>query len=106
MAKGKAKWRLGTMGFGYADWKEVFYPKLLKSGDYLEYYSRYFNAVELDTTFHAIPDEERVRKWAEAVPANFRFSAKAPKDVTHQKDPSAHVSALNEFVEVMKTMGE
>ena len=76
-------WRLGTMGFSYADWAGTFYPAGTKAGDYLARYARFFDAVELDTTFHAVPPAERFRRWAGATPAGFRFAVKTPKTVTH-----------------------
>src|SRR5436190_23844928 len=64
-------WRLGTMGFGYADWSGVFYPAGLKSSEYLSFYAKHFNSVELDTTFYATPDVARVKHWAASVPEDF-----------------------------------
>jgi uncharacterized protein YecE (DUF72 family) len=58
---------LGTMGFSYKDWQGVFYPSGVTARDYLNYYGRIFNAVEMDTTFYAIPRPAVVRGWAEAV---------------------------------------
>src|SRR4051812_24078708 len=75
-ARSMSPFRLGTMGFGYDDWAGPFYPKGLRRDEWLTFYARHFNAVELDTTFHATPDVERVRRWAAAVPEDFRFCAK------------------------------
>src|SRR5437870_3166670 len=71
-----ADWRLGTMGFGYDDWSGPFYPRGLGRGEWLSFYGKHFNAVELDTTFHGAPDVTRVRRWAASVPDDFRFCAK------------------------------
>jgi hypothetical protein len=38
----------------------------LPGPDQLSYYARHFDTLELDTTFHAVPPAERVRRWAEA----------------------------------------
>ena len=95
-------WRLGTVGFGYADWSGVFYPAGLKSGDYLGHYAKHFDAVELDTTFYATPPLERVIKWAEAVPANFRFAAKAPKAVTHGLPIERAAGEMIDFLGVLR----
>ena len=56
-------WRLGTMGFSYGDWSEVFYPPRMNPSDYLSFYAKHYNAVELDTTFHAVPPSDRVKRW-------------------------------------------
>ena len=99
-------WRLGTMGFGYDDWSGVFYPKSVRSGDWLSFYARYFNAVELDTTFHAAPDASRVRRWAAAVPDDFRFCAKAPRTVTHDLPLDRAAAPMVQFLAVVREMGE
>src|SRR3954453_598716 len=77
-------WRFGTMGFGYADWNGVFYPAGTKSSDYLAFYARHFNSVELDTTFYATPEIARVKHWAASVPDDFRFTMKTPRTITHE----------------------
>ena len=98
-------WRLGTMGFSYSDWAGVFYPKGLPAGEYLRYYSRYFDTVELDTTFHAVPPPERVRRWAEVTPGEFRFCVKATRVVTHETPADRAVLPLLRFLEVARELG-
>lgn len=71
------------MGFSYTDWAGAFYPKSLKSADFLSFYARHLNTVELDTTFHAVPSTERVQRSRDETPDDFRFNAKVPKDITH-----------------------
>ena len=99
-----ADWRLGTMGFGYDDWSGPFYPPGLKATDRLAFYASHFNAVELDTTFHAVPDLARVRKWAEAVPEDFRFCVKTPRLITHDSplDAPATLAEMRSFLDVVK----
>lgn len=101
-------WRLGTMGFGYAEWSGgIFYPEGVKSGDYLEHYAHHFDAVELDTTFYATPPVDRVQKWAEVTPPHFRFSAKAPRAVTHDTSIDRGVDSMLDFLSVMtRGLGE
>jgi uncharacterized protein YecE (DUF72 family) len=96
---------LGTMGFGYSDWADVFYPPDSKPGDYLAHYARHFDTVELDTTFHATPPADRVRRWADVTPDHFRFTAKVPKTVTHEGAIDRRLREMNEFIEVMRTFG-
>ena len=92
-------WRLGTIGFGYSDWAGTFYPRGLKSSDYLGHYAQYFNAVELDTTFHATPPVERFRRWADVTPAGFRFCLKTPRTVTHEVAPDRAIGPMREFLD-------
>lgn len=90
------------MGFGYSQWAGTFYPKGMKAGDYLSWYAQYFDTVELDTTFHAMPTASRVRHWASMVPANFRFTAKAPRAVTHDAPLEKGWGPMMAFVDAMR----
>jgi uncharacterized protein YecE (DUF72 family) len=94
----------GTMGFSYADWSGVFYPDRIKPADYLPYYARHFDTVELDTTFHATPPPDRVLRWSEVTPDHFRFCAKAPKTVTHD-GLDRRLPEIHEFLDVMRLFG-
>src|SRR4051812_42942353 len=94
-------WRLGTMGFGYADWNDVFYPAGMKSSEYLEHYARHFNSVELDTTFYATPDSARVKHWASVVPDDFQFAMKTPRTVTHEGSIDRNVDRMFEFLDAV-----
>jgi uncharacterized protein YecE (DUF72 family) len=95
----------GTMGFSYSDWAGVFYPSGTKPGDYLSHYARHFDTVELDTTFHATPPVDRVRRWADVTPDTFRFCVKTPRDVTHTGAPDRRIGDMLHFLEVMREFG-
>lgn len=98
-------WRLGTMGFGYSEWDGVFYPNALKSTDKLEFYAKYFDAVELDTTFHAAPTRQRVTQWADSVPEQFRFCVKTPKAITHEAKLDLNVALMVDFLGTLESFG-
>ncbi len=77
-------WYLGTMGFAYRDWEGGLYPELMPSRNYLGHYSRFFNAVEIDSTFYGTPKEEVVYRWSAVVPEEFQFCLKTPRVITHE----------------------
>jgi uncharacterized protein YecE (DUF72 family) len=77
-------WFLGTIGFTYPEWKGSFYPAGLPGSQSLNYYSRVFNAVEINTTFYGPQPPEQIARWVLATPGNFRFCLKAPRRVTHE----------------------
>jgi len=52
---------------------------------WLPYYSQVFNYVEINSTFYNIPSELMVKNWNRRTPDNFRFTAKLPKIITHDK---------------------
>jgi uncharacterized protein YecE (DUF72 family) len=97
-------WHIGTMGFSYPDWQAVFYPPAARPADYLAAYAASFNAVELDTTFHAIPPADRVQKWADAVPDGFRFCPKTPKAVTHDAPIGFGLPTMKQFLRALHPM--
>ncbi|MBV8222585.1 MAG: DUF72 domain-containing protein, partial [Candidatus Eremiobacteraeota bacterium] len=74
---------VGTCGFSYRDWVGPFYPLGTKSADMLEYYARSFAAVEIDSTYYAIPKPELFARMAARTPERFIFTVKAPGSVTH-----------------------
>lgn len=43
---------IGTSGYDYPEWKDVFYPEDLKRKDFLIFYVTQFNALELNNTFY------------------------------------------------------
>lgn len=74
---------LGSIGFAYPEWADVFYPPGLPAPRRLEAYAERFPMVELGTTFYGVPSEQTVERWASSVPADFLFALKAPRTVTH-----------------------
>ena len=77
--------RLGTSSFTADGWNGAFYPKGMKSSDYLRYYSSRFDTVEVDSTFYRCPTAEAVNNWALKTPPGFVFSLKIPRTITHEK---------------------
>jgi uncharacterized protein YecE (DUF72 family) len=76
---------LGTQGWSYTSWVGIFYPPGTPAAEYLPQYAAQFNTVELDTTFYAVPRPSTVAGWRERTPADFRFAAKFPSSITHEK---------------------
>ena len=77
------KIRLGACAWSFEEWRGSFYPAELPDDRRLEFYSRYFSAVEVDSTFYAAPSEQTVMRWVESTPAPFRFACKLPRSITH-----------------------
>jgi len=48
-------------------------------------YATRFNAVEINSSFHRPHRRATWQRWAESVPASFRFAAKIPKTISHQR---------------------
>jgi len=93
---------LGTSSFTASGWEGTFYPRGLKSADYLAYYSEHFDSVEVDSTFYACPSAKTVIGWFSKTPENFIFSVKVPQAITHDK---VLVDCDAEWKEFLDTIG-
>jgi len=77
------KFFVGVSGFSYASWKGSFYPKDLKSEDFLSFYAGKLNSVEINSSFYAPPSAAMVKSWAGRIGEDFRFAIKSPRSITH-----------------------
>jgi uncharacterized protein YecE (DUF72 family) len=66
-----------------------FYPNTVRTAEgRLKYYSQYFDTVEVDSTYYAIPDKRTVFLWTKRTPENFIFHVKVYGAMTgHSIDP-------------------
>jgi len=76
---------VGTSGYGYKEWKGIFYPEKISPKEMLRFYSERFSTVEINNTFYHMPTEKVLSSWAVQVPDNFVFAFKAPQVITHLK---------------------
>jgi uncharacterized protein YecE (DUF72 family) len=101
-ARHSAGIRVGCSGWNYAHWRNgVFYPPRCASRHWLEFYSRRFDTVEVNTTFYRLPNESAVARWVDETPEHFTFSVKVSRYVTHVKrllDVERHLPLLYERI--------
>ena len=90
------KFYIGCSGWSYSSWKGPFYPSNLESSKWLKYYSQVFDYVEIDSSFYRIPNQFMVKNWFSKTSDKFRFTAKFPKVITHDK----HLVDVDREVEV------
>jgi uncharacterized protein YecE (DUF72 family) len=93
---------IGTSGYHYDDWRDVFYPPKLPSNKMLEFYAQHFSTVELNATYYTIPDYETFIKLAERTPDNFHFIVKVNQETTHRRRENE--SALQKLSESVKPL--
>jgi uncharacterized protein YecE (DUF72 family) len=95
--------RIGCSGWNYAHWKDgVFYPPRLASPEWLAYYARFFDTVEVNTTFYRLPTGNSVARWIEAAPQDFSFAVKVSRSITHIKrlrEVERHLPLLYERID-------
>lgn len=80
--------RVGTAGWKYKDWDGIVYPSPKPSGfDELAYLARYFDTVEINSSYYGSPRQSAAKKWVESVAGNriFQFTAKLLHSFTHER---------------------
>lgn len=78
-------WQIGCSGFHYKEWKDIFYPAGMQPGKWFEFYSTRYDTLELNVTFYKFPQLSFLENWYGISPADFVFSVKAPRIITHYK---------------------
>jgi uncharacterized protein YecE (DUF72 family) len=84
----------------------VFYPKGMRSADYLTFYAEHFQTVEVDSTFYGCPSARTVSNWAARTPEGFIFSVKVPQLITHEKVLVGCDADLKQFLDTMHILGK
>ncbi len=97
---------IGTSGWNYYSFKEIFYPLHLKPKDWLSFYAEHFNTVEVNATFYRLPTLKTFEKWYSETPENFVFSLKVPKVITHIKRLKEVEQELKEFLACISGLKE
>ncbi len=96
---------LGTTAWAFDSWVGPFYPPGTKSGDYLTEYAKHFSAVEIDSTFYAIPRESVVAGWAAKTPDGFLLCPKFPQLITHEKRLADCELETEAFLHTLRLLG-
>lgn len=76
---------IGTSGYNYDHWKGVFYPEGLPEKDWLSFYAKHFDTVEINAIFYGNFKRSVFEKWGREVSKNFSFCLKGPHFITHVK---------------------
>ncbi len=64
-------------------WRDILYAPSLATEQMLGRYAQQFNTVEVNSTHYAVPSDAVFDNWRNAVPDNFRFCPKFPKQISH-----------------------
>lgn len=97
---------IGPAGWSYKDWEGVVYPqKPGKNFDPLEYLARFFDTIEINSSFYRPPTTTTTESWARRVAQNkaFTFTAKLHRVFTHERGKSTKED-VKAFREGMKPL--
>ncbi|WP_245958009.1 DUF72 domain-containing protein [Marinomonas piezotolerans] len=76
--------RFGMAQWQHPAWVDWIYPRSEAPSSRLGYYARFFNSVEVGSTFYTEVAADQIIKWAALVSSDFRFSFKVPRGISHQ----------------------
>src|ERR671937_1795055 len=82
---------IGTSSWADPGFVEEWYPEGLPAKDRLPYYAERFRAVEVNSSFYAVPERHTVGRWARLTPEGFVF------DVKLHRLLSRHAAKLQEL---------
>jgi len=97
---------IGTSGWHYDHWRDIFYPEKLAKAAWLEFYARHFNTVELNNSFYRLPSENAFATWYHSSPPDFTFAVKVSRFITHIKRLKHTGEALDNFITRAKILSE
>lgn len=96
---------LGTCAWDFQEWRHRFYPADLPSGEWLEFYARYFNCAEVDSTFYHLPGPDLIHSWEQAVPDTFSFCCRFPRWITHELRLRDAGESVSHFLHAVDGLG-
>jgi uncharacterized protein YecE (DUF72 family) len=70
---------VGTSSWADPGFVKEWYPPDLPARERLAWYSEHFDAVEVNSTFYAVPATSAVERWAAQTPKGFTFDVKLHK---------------------------
>lgn len=96
---------IGTSGWHYAHWRQLYYPPDLPPDEWLGWYAREFDCVEVNNSFYRLPQANTIASWRDATPPGFQFAVKASRLITHLKKLRQCDQALHTFLTRMTHFG-
>ena len=88
---------IGTSGWSYKHWKNIFYPPKLKPAEWIHFYSDHFKTTEINGSFYKLPSEETIVEWTKKVTDDFLFCPKMSRFLTHMKKLNEPEEPLERF---------
>lgn len=101
------KYFIGTAGWSYRDWIGPFYPKAQTNNfDWLQYYSHYFNCVEVNSTYYSYISPKIAEGWVRKTQDtnDFLFTIKLHQDFTHiRKYDNNKIKSVESVLQILQT---
>jgi len=101
----KGKVYIGTSGWNFDSWLGDFYPRDTRKADLLTEYARHFGSVEVNSSFYNLPGASTLETWKKSVPADFTFSCKASRYITHMKKLKEPEEGIDNLMRSLEPLG-
>ncbi|WP_313528149.1 DUF72 domain-containing protein [Shinella sp.] len=75
-----------------------------ETGSSLERYAAIFKGVEINSTFYRHHQKKTFARWANAVPSQFHFAVKIPREITHEARLRNIAPLFDTFVDEVSTL--
>ncbi len=95
--------RVGVAGWSIPKQHSDAFPE---EGTHLERYAQRFSAVEINSSFYRPHRPQTYARWAAAVPADFRFAVKMPREITHRHKLVDTAELLERCMSEASALGE
>ena len=96
---------VGCPVWGKKEWAGQIYPAKAKEKDFLKYYARQFNAIELNATFYNQPSVKSVETWRSFATEGFRFFPKLTQQISQFKRLIEVEHLMESFMETLQLLG-
>lgn len=100
---------IGPAGWSYPDWHGPFYPpKPARGFKPLPFVARYFDVVEINSTFYRPADPRISAGWVKATAdrPGFRFTAKVGERFTHERESPWTAAEVRTFLDGLAPLRE
>jgi uncharacterized protein YecE (DUF72 family) len=97
--------RLGAPAWSHRDWIGTLYPRGSTARDWLQLYATKLGAIELNSTFYALPSYATIDRWGESTPPSFRFCPKVPRAISHELSSGELAQRVSAFVTCLRRLG-
>jgi len=88
------------------DYVGKVYPTNAKDKDFLHYYTRQFNTIELNLTHYQIPTPGMIDKWKTEAMPGFTYCPKFPQLISHERQLVASELQTEEFINAVLQLEE
>jgi uncharacterized protein YecE (DUF72 family) len=95
----------GTSGLVLPVPNKQAFPAEFRTGTRLTYYASLFNSLEVNSSFYKIPRAATFAKWTTEVPADFNFTVKLWRGITHVPSLAFSPTDVEKFMETAAGIG-